>query len=94
MNKEIYVVVDDDFLVGSAEVICAFTSFTEAEKYVHYLFTELWQNVIPLEEENITPNKEKIFYYNFTDNRISSDYAGFVKVEAISLREKNAEALN
>lgn len=89
MNKEIYVIVDNDFLTGDSEAICAFTSFAEAEKYVHHLFTELWDNVIPKEEEVVTANEEKNFYYNLESNWTHLTYAGFVKISAIPLKETN-----
>ena len=89
MNKEIYVVIDNDFLAGDSEALCSFTSFAEAEKYVHRLFTELWDNVIIKEEENITVNKEKNFYYNLESNWTHLNYAGFVKIQAIPLKETN-----
>lgn len=89
LEKEIYVVVDDDFLYGYSEVICAFNSFADAEKYVHRLFTELWDEVTLKEEEEIVANEEKNFYYKFGD-KSSLDYTGIVKIQVIPLfSEKN-----
>lgn len=89
LEKEIYIVIDEDFLENYTEAICAFNSFADAEKYVHRLFTESWDEVTLKEEEKIVANKEKNFYYKLGD-KSSLDYTGIIKIQAIPLfSEKN-----